>query len=166
MHQRRDRAERKAILETKGDVDQDRDQRVEHRETAVLGQLLADLRADEIDPAHVDVGFARRLEQADDLRTELGAILLGIGHQPDQHLAGAAEMLHDRVGEAAGREGCADRLELDRLRVADLDDAAAGKIDPEVETPGGETDDRHEQQRRRQQHRHLARLHEVDGIEA
>ena len=162
VNQRGNGAEREAVFEAKPDVDEDCDQRVEHGQPAVLGQLLADLRADEIDSPHVDICFSRRsFQQSDDLGADLGLVLLFVRDQPDQNLVGAAEVLHDSVAETAGLESAANRLQLDRLRITDLDDAAAGKIDTDIQLQRRQADHRAEQQNHGQDHRRKAQRHEI-----
>ena len=51
VHERGDRPEREPVLEAQPDVDEDPEQRDEHGEPAVLGQLLTDLGPYELDPA-------------------------------------------------------------------------------------------------------------------
>jgi hypothetical protein len=42
-------------------------------------------------------------------------------------------MLHDGVAETLGLERVTNRFELDRLQVTDLDNAAAGEIDSDIQ---------------------------------
>jgi hypothetical protein len=74
-------------------------------------------------------------------------------------------MLHDGVVESLRCERIAYRLQFDRLLVADLDDATAGKIDTDIEFQCKQADHGHQQQCRRQHHRRLAQAHEIEVVE-
>ena len=158
--QRDDGAEGEAVLEAQRHVDQDQRQRVQHRQPAVVAQLLAHLRPHVLDPMQPHAGQRTQRRQRPVAQR---ALLAAVRLQAHQHIAGGAEVLHHGALEAAGGERGARRLQLHRLGPADLDQGAALEVDAEVQPLHRERARRQQQQRARQQPRLAGAAHEVDG---
>ena len=161
MHQGRDRADRKADLKPQRDIEQDPDQGIEQREAAVIFELFADLRPDELHPAHLDplAGFGQQVEDA---VADRDIIQARVRRDADQYVLGRTEILDLRVGKFRAGQRRADRLEIDGGGIAGLDQGAAGKIDAEVEAAAGERANRKEDQQARNQRGQPPPGHEID----
>ena len=148
-------------LEPEHHVQEDGAQRDEHREAALLGQLLADLRAHELDPAQIDLRIPGT-ECVERTVAQLRPIHVVSRGDSDDHVVRGPEMLDDGALETRSVQRGAYRLQLDGTRIAHLDQRAAGEIDSELEAPDCERHDRDDQQRRRELHRETATAHEVE----
>ena len=142
-----DRRDGEAPLEAHREVADDAERDQQQRERAVLVELLADLRADELDA----LLRGRRVvgaQRAQDALGELRARHAFLQRQADQRGVGAAEALRRIVAQAERVDGAAHAVEIHGVAVDDLDDRAAAEIDAEVQAARGEEDhgehERHE----------------------
>ena len=141
---RDDGADGELPAEAQHHVDEHEDQREQQREAGVLEQLLADLRADGLEaPRIVDVRVLRTQHVEHSIlhgRDGLGvAGVLAVGRrQADQHLGAEPKFCTCADSKPASVSSAANRVELGRLRVADLDEDAAREVEAVVE-PGIES---------------------------
>jgi hypothetical protein len=137
VDQRGDGAEGEAPLEAHRDVDQDADQREQHRQPALLAQFLAHLRADELHPAQLDLTpsaawFSTRTTSS--LRCALSASPSTRPAAAGSGCPCATEVLHGGASGSRSRsERGADLATSTGLGVAEFDDRTAGEVEPEVE---------------------------------
>ena len=155
-----DAGEAEAPLEAHPQVQHDADRGDEQRKRAVLDELLADLRTDELHAAQL---CAARLaaQSLDHFLRKIGARLVRLEVHADQHVARGAEVLY--FGLVPGAiERAADGIDVRRLLVAHLDQRAAGELDRVVEAAVQEKEHR---QQERDQRDHVERervAHERD----
>ena len=161
MKQGRHGSGRKSPLEAQQHIDEDGAERDQHRKTALLGQLLAHLRADELDAAEIDFPIRRRTQRAQHLFAQLGLAYVCARRESNQDVARRAVVLHDRFIETGLTERGAHLLDIYRLGIAHLDHGAAGEVDAERKAPKGDREDRYQEQHARNRQGNLASAHEV-----
>ena len=153
----------KLELKAKGDVEHDQTQRQQHRQPALLAQFVADLRPHKFDTAQFHaaaVGLAQGVEHRRALRV---GIALGQAHQ---HILIGAEADHDGALVAGAGQRVADGAEIGAVRVVQLDQGAAGKVQAPVELAQGQRRDRGQDQQRGKRRRAAALAHKIDGLHA
>lgn len=161
VDQSRDCADRELPLEAEHDVRSDAHEREQQRQAARAEQLLADLRADELDAAQCDV-VVLGVQRLEHMRADLRRVLAAGRRQPDQDRGRGTEVLHDGAFVPRFSQIMADLVEFDALRVRDLHQHAAGEVDAEVQTTEDNQQDGSDRQDRRHHQAHLALGHEVD----
>ena len=136
-------------------------QRREHAQATLVTQLLAHLRADELDTL-------------DGCRIVATCLLQGFGHlitqlrvvtrHTHQQVGGGAEALHDSLVEAGVDQLGTDRLEVRRTLIGQLDQRTAGEVQAEVQALLPPAEQRQDSQERSDGERDVAYAHEVDGF--
>jgi hypothetical protein len=136
MHVGDDRRQAEFPLEAQRQIENDPDGGDQQRERAILRELLADLRAHELDPAYLGRAVLA-LQQGIDLLREFGARLPLLDRHADKHIARRSEIL-DLGLEPRALERGADLLHVRTIPVVDLHQRAAGELDREVQPACGE----------------------------
>ena len=165
MHQCNHRPERQTPFKTHGDINQDRDQREQHRQTTILTQLFADRRADKLNTTHLDsrIHLAQRIHHT---RTHLRWITFLRLRQAHQDLACAAKVLDDGLVKAALTQRVTHGIELNRLWITNLDQHAAGEIHTEIEAAHQKERYRGQHQRDGEHARYFAPTHEINVLKS
>ena len=123
-----DGGHREAPLKTGAEIGDDADDDEQQGQCAVLGQLLADLRANEFDTAQA--GARRLLVQRTHHRlADLGGVLLGLEWQADHDVAAGAKILDGDIRVARFGQSFTDFFQIGGLGVIHLDQRAAGEFD-------------------------------------
>ena len=161
MDQRRHRSQRKAILKAHRHVNKNTDQRVQHRQTALLGEFATHLRTDKFHTAFFNRGIGA-LQRGHDIVAELRTGRIGTRRDADEDIPSRTEVLHLDVAEARLLQHIADTAQLDGIRVGHLDQCAAGEIDTETQTAREQHNQRYQYQDEREAHGQLALAHEID----
>ena len=142
-----DRRDGEAPLEAQREVGDDAERDQQQRERAVLVELLAHLRAHELDALRPR-GRVVGAQRAHDALRELRARDPFLQRQAHERRVGAPEALRRIVAEAERVDRRAHAVEIDGMAVHDLDDGAAAEVDAEVQAAPGEEDhgedERHE----------------------
>jgi len=161
VHVGDDRRHRQPPLEAQREVDHDADADQQDRGQAVGDQLLAHARADELDLAQLHAGVTG-LEQAHYLFRQLGRAGAFLIRQADQHVAGAAEVLHLGLAHLQRFHAMADVGEVGRLSVLHFHHRAAGEFHRQVQALGGQEEHRQDEGHQRDRGGELAVAHERD----
>src|SRR5690606_20585827 len=104
-------------LEAERQVHQDAAQGQQHGQAALVTQLLAHLRPDELDA--LDLEARRRVDGTQRL-ADFGTQLRIVPGHADQHIGGGAEALHHRIRVARLAQLALDALQVGRLLVLQL----------------------------------------------
>ncbi len=161
MRERGDRADRKLPTKTQHDVNKDQDQRDEHRKAALLRQVFADLRLDELDTPQL----GRRVNRAQGPQNTVAncaAILILLWRQPDQYLVNRTEVLYQRCAEPSLAKNFADCRQICVALIGDLEQDAAREIDAEVQAAREDRAQRADDEHGRAYERHATPAHEVE----
>ncbi|MCY1276857.1 hypothetical protein D9M70_255270 [compost metagenome] len=160
MHQRRNGAHAELPLEAKGQVQQDAAQGQEHGQAALVTQLLAHLRADELDALELELALGIDLAQG---FGNLVAQLRVVASQTHQHVGGGTEALHHGIRIAHLTQLLLDQFKVRRFLVGQLDQGAAGEVQAEVQALGEQGTDTDEADDHGNGERNVAYRHETDG---
>src|SRR5690554_2665508 len=150
-----------ALLEAHGHVQQDAAKGQQQTDTALVTQLLTDLRADELHP--LDGNFLVRVvgpDQPGDLAAHVGVI----AGQTDHAVRGRAEVLDDGIAQPSSLQRLADAAQIDRLAVAQLDLSPPGEVQTEVQPLDDQAGDGGQTEYQCDDVEQLAPAHEVDGV--
>ncbi len=132
---------------SKRNASEDQQQRDQHREPALIAQLVPYLRADEFHAPHIGRHLEGRIEHAQDPIGEFRAARFALWRDPHEHVFRSTEMLHLDVLESGLIQRVADRLKFHLFREPDLDQITTREVDPELQSLHGERDDGRQQQR-------------------
>ena len=150
-------------LETPPDIDEDADPCIEQGKEPLLLQVLAHGRAHHVDPADVDLFFAKGVPQSTfDL---LNGIVPGVSFRggPDEKLVVSifTDALDRGIGKPDGPDSRAHFIGLDCLGKGHLDLCPAGEIDPVVQAPDEHGDEADDDEYRRKCEGRLPVFHEI-----
>jgi len=109
-----DRRHRELPLKAEGQVDHDPHHDDDQRHRAVVRQLRAHGRTDELHALQFGAGVLR-LQRGHHLFGLLSRRVARLQRQPDQHVAAGAEVLHLELAPALAFDGAADLLQVGRL---------------------------------------------------
>ena len=153
--------DREAPFEPQREIRDDAERHEQERERAVFVELLADLRAHELDAL-----LRRRrifgLERRHDALGQLRARQALLERKPNQRRVRAAEALRRILAEPQLVERVADMVVVDGVRILDFDHRPAAEVDAEIESPRREKDDGGEERDRRDHVEHERMPHERD----
>jgi hypothetical protein len=146
-------------LEAEPRVDADQNERKQHRETALVGQLLADLRSDNFRAPQLDAGV--HLLQRIGYRLADGVdVLIRLRQQPHHDAAIVTEVLHLRVVVPSLLQRRAGLLQIRSPRIGEFQLHAAGEIDAEVQAVPEQQHDRRDDRDAGHAVPHATRVHE------
>jgi hypothetical protein len=148
-------------VEADPDIDGDAQQGEDRGDGAADAQLVADLRPYSLDAAVLGDAVAQRGAHLLQRRL-LGAFLLTLRGQVDQHDVGLAEGLQHHVAEAEAVQVRAHLVEFGGAAGLDLDQQAAAEVDAEVQPLGEDQRDRAQHDQERDTEEPRPRLHEVE----
>ncbi|OIQ83367.1 hypothetical protein GALL_348440 [mine drainage metagenome] len=161
VHVGDDGRHRKTPFEAQREVSHDADRNQQQGQRAIIVQLLADLRTDELDPADLDRGILL-FQDIKHILGQLGAAHPLLDRQADQHIAAGAEILYCRILEADAVDRRADLADIRRLRVIDFHHRAAGEIHPQREAFGCQEKDGEDEGQERDGRCYTTIAHERD----
>ena len=148
-------------IEAQPQVQHDSDRHQQYGDRAVLDQLFAYLRADEVHSQQLD----RRVissQRPHHLLAHLRAGDLLPGGKPNQRSLRAAEALHGGIGQADLLQGRTDFVEIGGLPIGQFHDRAASELDAEVQPTGDQEEHRQQKHDERYSIEYRCPLHEVD----
>ncbi len=145
MEQRRHRAQREFPLKAQRYINKNRSKSNQHRQPALLCQLLTDLRPDKLHAAQLHIVATSFPQQTQNITAQLGLADVASGRETHQNIVRCAEVLNDGFWVSRFRQIGAHLRQIDGLRISNLDERAAGEVDTVVEPAHTERDKRHEQ---------------------
>ena len=123
---------RKLPLKAEHDVGEDQQQRYDQRESALLGQFLANLWTDSLYTAQLELVAACRERLLQPLAHYVG-VDVELWRQAHEDIGLLAKLLYLCILEARAFEALANVVEIGRLRIADFEQDATSKVDTKVE---------------------------------
>src|SRR5690606_28391882 len=161
VQQRHHRSGGELELEAHGHVQQDAAKGQQQSDTALVTQLLTELRADELHP--LDGDFLGGVVGADQLGNPAAHVGVITG-QTDHDVRCGTEVLHYGIAESGRLQRLAHSRQIYRLAVTQLDLSTPGEVQTEVQPLDDQAGDGGQTEYQCDDVERLAPAHEVDGV--